>query len=262
MKGFRKGGGFLNNVAGLVTQVEWTTENPGQAKSKKDFTSLFFRIFVKTDGADDTVDTHLFAGDGDAFEIDGTTLKPLEEGYSLGAGTGTATFIESLIEAGFPENLLFNESDEIDFSAIVGGRYQFVQRKNEELTKKLGKRKDKKTGKEYDRVDLVVDRILELPSAKGSKAGKASSKPAGKAGKAAASSDVSEVATAALLRYLEAADGEITKNKIRTKVLTDKEFSKDRELKDAVTKLLIDDDFLSEVEGTEFDAKKGVVTTA
>src|SRR5438094_4197584 len=248
--GYKKSGGFLNQVDGKISGYTFTDELPnGDAfkagrdpKTKKEkFHSLFFRLSARVDGADEDVTTSLFAGSADDFTVseDGqeiwdasyeTPEEAVEAGAAakqLGANTALATFISSLVEAGFPETNL--SEDRLQFESIVGTRVRFVQRKDEETTKRLGKRKDPKTGKEYDRQNLVIDQVYALPTTeaapapaatKATKAPAKATKPA-KAAKAAEAADVSELASETLLGILSASkDNSILKTKVGMKVLT------------------------------------------
>lgn len=273
MRGFKKSGGFLNNVAGVIEDYQFVTEIEGvkkkaPVKGKEQFNSLFVKLDVKQDGADEVVSTHLWAGGADDFEIsdDGHVLTPVDGTSTLRSGTAFAKFIESMIETGFPESNFPEDETEIDFTAIIGTRVQFKQQKDEDATKRLGKRKDKKTGKEYDRNELVADRVLSLPGtaesgkkAAGKPAGKPAAKTApaakGKAGKPAAE-DYSEEAAAAVVRYAEAAGDEgISAKKLRMKVLTDKEFKGETEKRDGVIAWIIADKFanLAGIDGITVD---------
>src|SRR2546427_537618 len=75
--------------------------------------------------------------------------------------------------------------DRLRFDPIIGTRVRFVQRKNEEMAKAGKKRTDKKTGKQYDYTDLVIDQVYELPSndATPAPAAKATKQAPAKAGK-------------------------------------------------------------------------------
>lgn len=172
---FKKGGGFLNGVDGVITGYRFTDEFNGTAYSAKPdpktkqvpFHSLFCEVSVRVDGAEEDVNQHLFAGGFDDFEIseDGLTLTAPDGGEcNIGEKTGTAIFFASVCAGGFPDDRLSDDPNTVNFEPIIGSRVKFVQRKNEELTRKRGKRKDKKTGKEYDRTDLVVDTVYELPN--------------------------------------------------------------------------------------------------
>lgn len=256
---FKKGGGgFLNNVDGVISGYEFTDEFQGEAfkagkvNGKEKFHSLYAVLSARVDGADEDVTTTLFVGGADDFEVseDGHTLVPVEEGRELGANTSFAKLISSLVEAGFPETNL--PEDVINFESIIGTRVRFVQRTDVEGTKKLGKRKDKKTGKEYDRQDLVIDQVYSLPgtevaakSTVAAKAGKVASKPgkvAAKGATAAAGVDVAELSVETANAILKEAGGSITKAKMGMKLIAKLMKHPERE---AVRKFLHDDENLS-----------------
>lgn len=257
---FKKSGGFLNGVDGVISGYQFTDEFNGVAfvagkdpKTKKErFHSLYTVLSVRVDGADEDVTTTLFTGGADDFEItdDGHTLSPIEEGRELGANTAFAKLVVSLVEAGFPESNL--PEDVINFESIIGTRARFEQRVNVEDTKKLGKRKDKKTGKEYERQDLVITQVYELASKSGKTAPKAPVKGA-KSAKPAVQ-DISELAGKALLEIVQAAGGSITKAKLSMKTLTTP-LLKGNPNRDAVRKFLCDGD-----DNLEAIAETGIVT--
>jgi hypothetical protein len=262
----KSGGGFLNNVDGVISGYQMTDEfngvafTPGRVNGKEKFHSLYCVLSARVDGAEEDVTTTLFVGGADDFEIseDGHTLTPVEDGRELGANTAFAKLITSLVEAGFPETNL--PEDEINFESIIGTRVRFVQRTDVEGTKKLGKRKDKKTGKEYDRQDLVIEQVYSLPGASApTAAGKAAPKAkatAAKAGgkKAAAAAtqgeDVAELASSTLIDILGENDGSISKAKLGMAVL--KKLMKHAQRED-VRKFLADNDSLGSIDGIAFD---------
>lgn len=295
---FRKGGGgYLNNVDGVWTDYTWTDEFNGEPfkpgkdpKTKKErFHSLYCRVSFRLDGADEDTTTTLFAGGADDFNIseDGKTIwdsayeteeEAIAAGESarqLGANTGVAKFINSLVkpvddaENGFPEDQL--SEDSINFESCLGTRLRLVQRTDAEATKKFGKRVDKKTKKEYDRQDLLVSTVYSLPGAEATPApaaktpakGKTAAKPAAaakaapaakSAGKPAAApkgTDVAEKAVETLQTILAEAGGSITKDKMGMKVIG--KLMKDPE-RDAVRKYLFDDKNLAAIEGIAYDA--------
>jgi hypothetical protein len=271
---FKKGGGgFLNNVDGVISGYEFTDEfaggpfKAGKVNGKDKFHSLYCLLSVRVDGADEDVTTTLFVGGADDFEItdDGHTLTPVEDGRELGANTAFAKLITSLVEAGFPETNL--PGDAFNFESIIGVRSRFVQRTDVEGTKKLGKRKDKKTGKEYDRQDLVIDQVYSLPgtetakpaAAKAGKAAPAAKAKAGKAAPVAAGVDVAELATDTLTTILSEAGGTITKAKMGMKVIAKLMKDPNRE---AVRKFLFDDENLGAIDGVDYDKAAGTISIA
>jgi len=265
---FRKsGGGFLNGVDGVITGYTFTDEFNGEPfkpgrdpkTGKERFHALYCVLSVRVDGADEDVTTTLFVGGADDFEVseDGHVLSS-EEGRELGAGTAFAKFITSMVEAGFPEARL--PEDSIDFTSIIGTRGRFIQRANEEDTKRLGKRKDKKTGKEYARTDLVIDQVYELPAdeAEAAPAPKAKGKPA--AGKAAKGEDLTQLTTDTLLAILaDAPNNTINRKNLATKVIM--KLTKHPKRED-VRGIMTSEDFLQGENGWSYDAKSGAVTLA
>ena len=199
---FRKGGGFLNDVDGEITNYEFTTEpefltkGGGKRKSKSDFNALYAVLSVRVDGADEDVETTFFVGSADEWEIsdDGKTLTG--DG-NLQATIGWGLFISSLVEHGFPENDL--PEDEVNFEPIIGWRVRFVQQTNEKATAKYGKRKAKKGKGEYDRTDVVVSQVYDYvqPTARGGKAAlKTTARPTSRSVSSAASRSRTTATTA------------------------------------------------------------------
>lgn len=273
---FKKGGGFLNGVDGTITGYEFTDDmitkdgrqpfKPGkvkdaQGRTKDRFHSLNCILSVRVDGAEEDVTTTLFVGGAEDFTVeeDGHLLVPNEEGRELGASAGFSKFITSLCEAGFPESRL--SETEIRFEPIIGTRCRFEQRKDEEATKKYGKRVDKKTKREYDRQDLVVSQVYDLPEASGKANGKTKAgKPAAKPGKDEGDVDVEELATETLLGILAEQDGnKIQQSKLGMKVLVALKTHPNRE---DVRKLLGSSDFLEQEYGWSYNKAKGIVEAA
>jgi hypothetical protein len=158
------GGGFLNNVDGEIVSYEFTDKFKGETKAGE---WCYFVPTIKVDGADDTIDQHLFIGGNDRYSIskDGQELT-MEDGspVSFGFSTPFGRFIDSMIEKGFDESDLpdLEGGEPLELSAIVGPRYRFKQEVDEKANAKMGKRKVKKNGKtvEYDRTNTVIDAVL------------------------------------------------------------------------------------------------------
>jgi hypothetical protein len=265
---FKRGGGFLNGVDGVISGYQFTDEfngepfKPGKFKGNDGKMvdrphSLNCLLSVRVDGADDDISTTLkVANDFDAWEVsdDGYVITPTTEGQELGASAAFSKFISSLVEAGFPIANL--PEDDFDFRAIIGTRVRFVQRTDAERTKQFGKRKAK-NGKEYERQDLVVDQVYDLPTTEAKSNGKAAkpngkaAKPAGKAAKAANGDAVKELATETLTGILADNDGEILKAKMGMKILL---ALKGHDLREDVRKYLFDDSNLTALQ------EDGVIT--
>jgi hypothetical protein len=273
MDRFKKRGGFLNGVDGVLTGYEWTTEAPGGgggAKKKKgsDFISLFCRISVRVDGADEDIQTSLFAGDGSAFEIedDGALLSPLSDDSALFEGTNWYRLLASAIEHGFPESAIDPEvATNGNMKAMVGGRYTFTQMVDE-AAKAKGLVRTAKNGKTYPYQYTAISAVLSLPGKAGKGvSAKDASKPAGKAspkGKAAPQSDDDEdlkgMAQDALVKVLKAAGGSIEVKKLGLKV--PQAIGLKHPQRDAILALVSDAEFLGEFEAVTYNAKKGLVT--
>lgn len=258
-----KSGGFLSNTTGVIRGYKFTDSAFEKKPGGSDFNSLFVALSVRPDGAEEDIVQHLWAGGADDFEIsdDGLELTPVEEGNKLGSNTPFAKFMGSLATAGHDAD---PDTDPIHFRPLVGARVTFVQVPDESMAGK--KRKDKKTGKEYPYTRTEVSAFHGVEAVetgkKTAKGAKAAAKPATKGKGAAKTADASEPATEALLRYLDAAGGELPKSKLRMKVLTDKTFAGQAELKESVALWLNKDENLEGVEGVEFDAKAGTVSIA
>lgn len=268
---FKKGGGYLNEVD--VTLVGYTFEVGEPSKIKKgdrkgeDFTPLSLVPQFEVDGDDASKDEpktqRLLIGDAEAFgEVseDGLTLAT-PDGQGISSKSEAGLFIASLCANGFPETRFSDDDSEINFEPMIGTRMRLVQQTNVEKTKRQGKQKGK-DGKEYDRRDLLVATVHELPGEKkaagktGAKPG-ASSKSAAK-GKKADDVDIAELAGETLRDILsEAKDNTIAKSKLSMAVL--KKLTRD-ENRETVREWLFDDDNLGSVEGVTYNAKKQTIT--
>jgi hypothetical protein len=264
---FKRGGGFLNGVDGVITGYRFTDEFngvafvPGKKAGSKDekFHTLFCEVSVRVDGATEDVNQHLFVGGYDDYEIseDGLTLTDPSGGEcNIGEKTGAAIFFKSVVDGGFPEDRLSDDPNTVNFEPIIGSRVKFVQRKDEESTRKLGKRLDKKTGKSYDRTNLVVDTVYETPDA----APKAAAKAAPAKGKAAAPAviDIDSIAGQAVVEIVTRL-GKPTEIKAFTMESLKSSVLKTAEAKPHVTairKRIMEAEFLTslaEAEGVEYE---------
>jgi len=278
---FKKGGGFLDGVDVKFVDYQFTDEfngepfKPGKIKGadgkpmEKPHT-LNVLLTVRVDGADeDTTTTLKAANNFDDWTVseDGYTIEPADgSDQALSAGTSFAKLITSLCEADARVEGLLPE-DAINYQGILGIRARLVQRKDDERTKKFGQKIDKKTGKGYDRKDLVVETVYELPGeGKPAAAAKPASKTGGKAnppsktakGKAPAAPEVSleDLAKSTLISIVQDAKGSIAKSKISMKVLLKLGQHPQRE---DVRKLLFSDDFLAQEDGWGYDKAKQVI---
>lgn len=274
---FKHAGGRFNNCDGTLTGYEFTDTFPFEAKNprkgkKSDFRSLFGNLSARMDGAEEDTMEPMFAGSADDFEIleDGKVLVPVDGSIGLRANVNWCRFIDSLVAAGFPEGMLAD--DEIRYEPIIGCRVRFVQRVDDEATRRLGKRKDAKTGREYDRTYTAVETLYSLPGAStGAGKAKGASKPAAPAQKAAKAAtkaaagngqatdvDLDELATETLLNILGAAtDNKLAKAKLSVRILQTLNKHPQRQ---EVYKTLFDDAFLGKEAGWSYDSATQVLS--
>ena len=273
---FKQGGGFLNGVDATLTDYQFTDEFNGEEYRPgkiKDFRtgkpvdkphSLNVFVSFRVDGADqDTTTTLKAAGNFEDWEVseDGHTVTPIQDGQKLPSGTAWYKFIASLCQPtngaeGFPVDRLSDDDDPtVNYEPIIGTRVRLVQQVDEDRTKRFGPKKDKKTGKEYERKDLVVEAVYDLPvaarKANGQSAapGKAKSAVKSKATKPAAD-DVAEFAAETLRDILADNDGKIAKSKLSMKILN--KLMKHPQRED-VRKYLGNDENLAGIEGVCYD---------
>jgi hypothetical protein len=261
---FRKGGGFLSNVDGTIQDYQFTDEFNGEpfkagknAKGGDKFHSLFGFLTVRVDGASEDVTVNLFAGGFDDYEVS-------EDGYSVDRQLGNgafSTFIESMVEASAELGEKLEALGGLNFQPIIGARVRFIQVVNAEATKRLGKVKDKKTGKEtYDRKDLQIETVYSLAEGK-----KAAGKPVKAAkGKAAVAdtSDVEQLAGEALTEILSDNGGSITLQKLSMAVLKNMlKRGVDEDVRESVRKTALSVDFLETADsGYSYDAKSKTIS--
>src|SRR5579862_3247587 len=109
MDRFRKAGGFLNNVDGLITDLTFTNAPDFGESSREqkagEFTPLWLTLTTRTDGAEKAETTNINMGGGDDFVIspDGHSLIPSSKDAMLWSGTPGFRFIASGYANGIPE---------------------------------------------------------------------------------------------------------------------------------------------------------------
>ncbi len=261
----KAGGGILHNREATITGYEFTQDTPWE-QSKKNANLFYLVLSVREDGADADTQQHLFFGSTDYNTIsdDGQTVKSVDrDTTTISAETGAGKFLQSLVDANFPEDRLpdLDNGAPLNLAGIIGTRVRFEQRVNEKLTKEKGKRQAS-NGKEYSYTDLVVGAVLSLPAAAGKSNGKAA-KPTGKPGKAAPVADdvdIAELAETTLGQVLADNDGSISLKKLKMAIFG--KIGVKHPQRNEVVEFATDPDNLSSMDSVEFDAKAGTVSIA
>lgn len=280
-----KGGGALNGVDGTVVALRFTDEffgkpfEPGKIKTTEGKSidkphTLNVDISIQLDGADEAVTRTLkAAGNYDAWVVseDGSSVSHTEDPErTLPQGTAWGKLVTSMVESGLPEDEF--PTDEISYQFIVGKRFRFIQKVDEERTKKYGQKENRKSGKSFDRTDLLVDvYYADAPAVQPAKTAaqfKTAVKPTGKStsatrtngsGKAAAS-PVQALAESTLIDILKKQkENEIAKSKLSMAVLRALGKHDDRE---AVRNLVFTDEFLNLQNGWVYDEATETVALA
>lgn len=280
---FKQGaGGFLNGVTGTITNYFCTDEFNGQPfkphKIKDDKGklmdaphSLYVLLSVRPDEATEDVTTILKAGAYEDWNVseDGHTLTPAVEGANIPGGSAFGKLLSTICKPtgggpGFDETQLDEEA--FNWEPIIGSRVKFAQVVRTGFG--AGKRLSKKTGKEYDRTDLVVEEYYETGQVQAKANGKA--KPGttqaakGKAnGKVAAvPPDVSELAEQTIRALLAASPAKqgirtLNKDAMKVKILMKLNKGPEKDLRDHVIKWAYDDNNLSGIENVAYDRETG-----
>lgn len=284
MSFLRKRGGFLNGVDGRIVDYRWTDESPSKdgpvpfkpgkvkgqdGKPKEKFHSLYLELHVRADGAKEDVTQSLFAGGWDDYEVteDGKVLStPDGKPVTIGESTAAGMLLASLFEAGLTLDDIGYEEDapSIDLRGILNRRVRFVQRRNEEATKRLGKRVDPKNkNRSFDRTDLVVEQVyaadenptpaVRTAATSTTRETKATASPSKANGKivnkanakaATPAVDIEELTESTLTEIIAEAGGSISKTKAGTKIL--QRLMKQTDVRDDVRKQAFNDAWLSE----------------
>lgn len=237
-----QGGGFLNNVAGVITEIRFEAGTKGETKAGNAFTAYSAKLTITPEGGDPVTQyapAGFLYGDN-AISKNGRTIEGSDP-YFLDGASAFGQLVVSLLENEnnkLPEDLV---GDCRNYDAVEGVRVMFARVKDEAETKRRGKRKDPKTGREYDRDVLLVTDVLGVPAAKGA---------AKKGGaKAAATADVSnDTADAAMKSVLATAKDQTIERgkKLETALLRFTVAQKmDTPTRNAFTKFVTGDDYLA-----------------
>lgn len=273
----KKGGGYLSNVDATIVGYSFLVGDTSVIKKGdrkgEDFTPLSLVPEFQVDGATDSQEIRLLIGDAERFgnvSKDGLTLDTpgISNGESIYPNSEAGIFLESFLKPtegdGFPVDRFADLDDATNLEAMIGTRVRLVRPVNAEKTAKQGKQVNANTGKSYDRTDLKVQRIYELPDGKVAKKGAAAPVKGAKGKQAAPSID--DTAQAALVRYLtDAPKQSLIVGKVRMKVLTDAAFKGDNDTRDAVVEYLLDTDNVAAMvkDGlVTYDKKSGMITLA
>lgn len=240
----KSGGGFLNDVDATITGYEFTNKDVKGVESEW----IYFVPSIKQDGAEDEVTQHFFMGGADRYEVskDGQTVTDTDGGpVSISAKMPFGLLLTSMLDNGLDEDGLPDLSEdgaELTLEALVDRRYRFIQVKDEKATKELGKRKDKKTKKEYDRTNTVVSKVYDADEApsKGKKAAAGKSKGKEK------DNDLTDEADDILNGIIKEGKGSVPAAKL-SMILTKKLIKNDN--RDALRKLILSDKFQAREEG-------------
>lgn len=280
-----KGGGALNGVDGTIVGLRFTDEffgkefEPGKIKIThgKDAGKMIDKphtlnidVSIQLDGADEPVlRTLKAAGNYDAWEVseDGYGVINTEDPErSLPQGTAWGKLVTSMVESGLPETDF--PEDEINYQFIIGKRFRFVIKVDEERTGKFGQKVNNKTGKSFDRSDLLVDVYYEpTSSSKTTVVTKTVSKSSARInGSGKSANAVLQEKADKLLGVIlgKQKTNEIAKPRLSMAVLREYKgvFGKEDKDLEAVRNLLITDEFLNRNNGWLFDEATEVVAQA
>lgn len=268
------GGGFLNGVDGVIVGYRWTDQFngedfvPGNKPGTKDpkFHSLFMELTARVDGADEDIAQNFFAGNYDDYVVseDELTLTTEDEGEcGIGANTPAGKFLQSLVEAGFPESKFETDPNSINVEPMNGTRVRFGQQvvldKQGKPKKRIAK-KGKFKGREFDDTTTIIAQVYEV-AGKGGKTAKTEPAKKGKKDKDEdEGADVETLATKFILKVVAANKGKLAKAKLSMALLKEENGLSKHPEREAIRKLLKSDDFLETEDGWGYDAKKEIIT--
>jgi hypothetical protein len=260
---FKKGGGFLNDVDGVIIDYEFTPVFPGgkqKTRGDDEFHPLYCVLTVRVDGAEEDVTTTLYVGSADDFEIEdeGKTLVAVSETVQLRGDKPWSLFVTAMLAGGFDEDEL--QEDRVNYEAFIGKRVRFAQvpviGRDGKVQKRVAKKGPYK-GREFDQTTTTVTAYYgeaEKSSKSVKKAGvaKGTTSKTGKAvSKAPVEQSLEEEGAEVLLAILSDNDGEIMKSKLPVKLNT--ALGKNAR-KEALRKLIYSDSFLESEEGWSYDS--------
>jgi len=188
-------------------------------------------LFTMTAGDDDR-DQFYSSGGADAFKPskDGKSLEPVGTRTSISEDSNLGKFIISLVEGGFPEDVLDD-----DLTVFEGVRFTGIQVPDP-------------TDKKPDRTALRCDaNSVKLPAKKGRGGKKGAAKAA-----APADSSVDDEATGIILTLIAENDNSLPKKEIMRKaggLLKELPATS----KNAVMKLILSDKFLGAIDGVTYE---------
>lgn len=275
--GGMKGGGFLNNVDGLVVGYTLTNAFPGQ-QADPDDAKVYMLLKVQQDGATDVKETTLGLGSGQFLEIskDGQSVSNIDGQVArIWDKSDGFHFLASVEAAGVPDGGIDDtEPSVLSFGGLVGRRFRFVQEKDEdrmEARRKAGKNPNRVVerdgeSKEYPFTRLVVTDaypgVSAVPKSQAPAAGKPGRKPGAKStpptgttatGKSPAGTTAPDLDTEAadvLKRILSENEGSIQRSQIAMLVTTGETSNPRRE---QLRKRIFSEDFLNTEAGWSFD---------
>lgn len=252
----------MNNVDGEQLSYEFTARFKDE---KKDGEWVYFVPTIKTDGADDPVDQHMFIGASERYEIskDGQELTMADGSpVTFGFTTPFGRFMDSLLNAAEKADIDIESElpnleggDALELSTLNTRRFRYKQEVDEKANEKFGKREvgAGKNKRSYDRTNTVIDAILG--EAKGS--GKTSSgKASGGSKKKGADEDDLKTEAADVLR--DVLEKEKTVNRKNLSLPVTKALLKN-DNKAELKKIILDEEWQDEQDFLEVD-KKGNIT--
>lgn len=282
---FKKQGG---SFAGKLTSLTFESKDWDGNDGKKGYSTITAKLEIEKDGADEAIEQYLPAGffypnDGQTISEDGETL---EGGAQVGEDSEFARFVASAVEKGAVSetDLLDEDGNGTNFSALVGNRYEFGREINKDRQmaagkKKLGKKaatstddEIMKAGRQQDKKDktkfynhtfLVVSSVLGAAKAekavdKGTKAvSTKSTKTTNGSGKKSKDAEQDFDAADALLVDLLADAKKPVKKSGLSSLVVRHALAEDMadDTRDGFRKLFGDDEYLGRENGWSFDSK-------